>query len=411
MSAVTPMLQQAIHTYRTQPPDDDFPLWHHRAQTLRRRCQALFCAPRWGRETLTAFEPHEHPLPPLLGRGYHSSPLGQCLGQLERINAAEALMPPLVPHQPGQLAYVDGPMIAYWRRVPMPQGKITMLGRIRAGSQAVITPDAAGQGLFVAYHPPDQPLSQFIVASCQQVALAPGVSVFVSDRAVNARALARAFAPQGFGLLCRLADKEHHGLESFDATLAETRQEGPKVYRGAWKIPRAEAPRHFVMGAPVEGKTLVYGGTPRGKAPVEPTAGPQGYRERSERQANRFKRMMDPGALHTNEGRKKILGADRHPQRVREQRDHALEAARKRVEQQEQAVKRQPAQGVASAAQGPGTRLEQRQRPWAVWAKAHKDAHHKHSQRVAQAAAVGPPGERADRDVRKQTIMTVRTLL
>ena len=90
-----------------------------------------------------------------------------------------ALLPALVPQQVGQLAYVDGHMIAYWSRVPMHKGKITMLGRIMAGSRAVITHDAAGQGLFVAYHPPDQHLSQCIVAYCQKVALATGLSVFV----------------------------------------------------------------------------------------------------------------------------------------------------------------------------------------------------------------------------------------
>jgi len=300
MSAVTPLLQHAIHTYRTQHPDDDFPLLHHREQTLRRRFQALFFAPLLGIETLTAFDTREHPLQTLLGRGYHSATLTQFLGQLERIDAAGALLPALVPQQVGQIAYVDGPMIAYGSRVPMHKGKITMLGRIMAGSQAVITHDEAGQGLFVEYHPPDQHLSQFIVAYCQKVALATGLSVFVIDRAANSLALARAFDHQAFGLLCMLDDNEHHGLESFEATLEETRQDGTKVYSGPWKIPRAEDPRHFVIVEPVEGKTLVYWGTPRVKATVEPTAWPQVYRERSEIQENSFKRMIDHGALNTN---------------------------------------------------------------------------------------------------------------
>jgi hypothetical protein len=411
MSAVTPLLQQALHTYRTQHPDDDFPLLHHREQTLRRRFQALFFAPLLGIETLTAFDTHEHPLQTLLGRGYHSATLTQFLGQLERIDAAGALIPALMPQQVGQLAYIDGHMIAYWSRVPMHKGKITMLGRIMAGSQAVIAHDEAGQGLFVEYHPPDQHLSQFIVAYCQKVALATGLSVFVIDRAVNALALARAFDHQDFGLLCMLDDNEHHGLESFEATLEETRKDGTKIYSGPWKIPRAEDPRHFVIVEPVEGKTLVYWGTPRVKATVEPTAWPQVYRERSEIQENSFKRMIAHGALNTNYGRKKILGADRHQQRVREQLDQALEAAQKRVDKRGKEVKTQQAKVVESASKGHGKRLEQRQRTLAVLEKAHKDAQHKHSQLAAQAAAVGPPGERADRDFRKQTIMTVRTLL
>ena len=100
----------------------------------------------------------------------------------------------------------------------MHKGKITMLGRIMAGSQAVIAHDEAGQALFVASYPPDLPLSQVIVAYCQQVVEATGTALFVIDRAVNAVAIARAFDAQGFGLLSMLDDNEHQGLESFEAT-------------------------------------------------------------------------------------------------------------------------------------------------------------------------------------------------
>ena len=411
MSAILPLLQQAIHTYRMQHPDDDFPLLHHREQTLRCRFQALFFAPLWGIKTLTAFDTHEHPLPTLLGRGYHSSTLGQFLGQLERIDAAAALMPALVPQQVGQIAYVDGHMIAYWSRVPMHKGKITMLGRIMAGSQAVITHDEAGQGLFVEYHPPDQHLSQFIVDYCQQVALATGSAVFVIDRAVNSLALARAFDSQDLGLLCMLDDNEHHGLASFDATLEETRKDGTKVYSGPWKIPRADDPRHFVIIEPLEGKPLVYWGTPRVKATVEPSAWPQVYRARSEIQENSFKRMIDHGALNTNYGRKKILGADRHQQRIREQLEQSLAATQQRVGKKAEAVQAQQAKVAESGSKGHGKRLEQRRRTLVRLEQELQAVQHHQAQLAAQAAALGPPGERADRDVRKQTIMTVRTLL
>jgi len=40
-------------------------------------------------------------------------------------------------------------MRAYWSRQSMHKGKITMLGRIMAGSQAVIAHDEAGQAVFV----------------------------------------------------------------------------------------------------------------------------------------------------------------------------------------------------------------------------------------------------------------------
>jgi hypothetical protein len=408
---VVVQLTQAIEAYKGAHPNADFPLLHHREQTLRRRFQTLFFAPLLGIETLTAFDTHEHPLPTLLGRGYHSATLGQFLGQLERIDAAEALRPTLVPHQVGQIAYVDGHMIAYWSRVPMHKGKITMLGRIMAGSQAVITHDEAGHALFVAYHPPDIHLSKVIVDYCQKVAMATGTSVFVIDRAVNAAAMARAFDHQDFGLLCMLDDNEHHGLESFEATLEETLQDGTKVYSGPWRMPRAEDPRHFVIVEPVEGKTLVYWGTPKVKATLEPTAWPQVYQARSEIQENSFKRMIDHGALNTNYGRKKIVAPDRHQQRQKEQLDQALEAAQQRVDKQAEALKGQQAKVVESEAKGHGKRLEQRQRTCAMLDKDLKDAQHKHARLAQQAAALGPPGKRADRDFRKQTIMTIRTLL
>jgi len=55
--------------------------------------------------------------------------------------------------------------------------------------------------------------------------------------------------------------------------------------------------------------------------------------------------------------------------------------------------------------------LEQRQRTLAGLEKELKATQHKHVQLAAQAAAMGPPRKRADRDYRKQTIMTFRTLL
>ena len=194
-----------------------------------RRCQALFFAPLWGIDHRSAFDTHEHPLQTLLGRDDHSATLSQFLGQLERVGADEALRPTLVPEHVGQIIYVDGHMIAYGSRRSMHQGQITMLGRLMAGSHAVIAHDDAGQAVFVAYQPPDIHLSRVIIASCQQVALATGRTLLVRDRAVNALALACAFDAQGLGLLCMLDDNEHAGLESFEATVVDTLAEGTKV--------------------------------------------------------------------------------------------------------------------------------------------------------------------------------------
>lgn len=408
---VVSQLKQAIDTHQQAHPEDDFALRHHRHSTLKRRVQALLFAPLLGIERLSELDIREHGLESLLGRGYHSSTLSQFLGHLERVGADEALMAVLVPPKPGQITYVDGHMIAYWSRVPMHKGKITMLGRIMAGSQAVIAHDETGQAIFVAYYPPDLHLSQVIVAYCQQVAAATGSRVFVIDRAVNAVALARAFAAQGLGLLCMLDDNEHQGRASFEATLVDTRADGTKVFGGPWKEVREDDPRTFVVVEPPEGKALVYWATPQVESLLERTAWPQTYRERTALQENSFKRMIDHGALNINYGRKKMVGPDRHHQRAGAKLQASLESAQKRVEKETEALKAQQAKVAESEAKGHGNRLEQRQRALSGCEMALHDARQKRDQLTEQMSALGPPGQRADRDFRKQTIMTVRTLL
>jgi hypothetical protein len=408
---VVAQLKQAIEAHKRAHPDDDFALLHHREQTLVRRFQVLFFAPLCGIDRLSEFDTHEHPLETLLGQGYQSSTLRPFLGQLERVGAGEALLPTLLPAQVGQIIYVDGHMIAYWSRRPMHKGKITMLGRIMAGSQAVMAHDDAGQAVFVAYHPPDIHVSQVILAYCQKVALATGSALFVIDRAVNALALACAFDAQGLGLLCMLDDNEHAGLESFEATLVATLEDGTKVYSGPWKELRADDPRHFVLVAPAEGKTLVYWGTPQGQEALETTEWPRVYRARNEMQELSFKRMNDHGALKTHYGRKTILGPDRHQQRKREKLEQSLEATHQRVDKKTAALKAQQDKVAESESKGHGTRLDQRKRALVVVEKELTDAQHNHAKLIEHACAIGPPKERADRDFRKQTIMTMRTLL
>jgi len=120
-------------------------------------------------------------------------------------------------------------MMASWSRRPMHKGKITMLGRIMAGSQAVRAPDETGQAVFGAYDAPDLHLSQIILCYGQQVAAATGSTLFVLDRAGNSVALAEAFDAQGLGLLCMLDDNEPAGLESFAAASVETLADGTRV--------------------------------------------------------------------------------------------------------------------------------------------------------------------------------------
>src|SRR2546423_15430145 len=185
-----------------------------------------------------------------------------------------------------------------------------------------------------------------------------------------------------------LDDSAHAGLAAFAATRVDPDREGSRVYSGAWTVPRHEDPRHFVIVEPAAGKVLVYWGTAKVRELLEVSAWPQVYRERSERQENSFKRMIDHGALNTNDGRKKILGVDRHQQRAQAQLDHAREAAQKRVEKQEQAGPTQQAKGRESTSKRQGKRLEQRQHTLGRLEKAYKDAQHKYGQFAAAASAL-----------------------
>jgi hypothetical protein len=176
-------------------------------------------------------------------------------------------------------------------------------------------------------------------------------------------------------------------------------------------VPRHEDPRYLVLVEPPAGKTLVYWGTPKVRAALAVTEWPRVYRERSERQENSCTRMIDHGALNTNYGRKKVVGPDRHQHRARAQLDQALAGLRQRADKKSDQIKAQQDKVAESAATGHGKRLAQRQRTLAVREKECEDIQYKQGQVAAQEIALGPPGERADRDFHKQTIMTVRTLL
>jgi len=403
-------LKEAIRTHQSTHPDEDFALLHHRDATIERRFQALLLAPLLGMERLSAFDTTEHPLETLSGGSYHSTTLSQFLGQLERVNAGPSLMPCLLPAQGGRLVYVDGHMIAYWSRKAMHKGKITMRGRIMAGSQAVISHTETGQAVYAAYYPPDLHLSQVILAYCEQVAWATGSDLFVIDRAVNSKAMAQAFDEAGLGLLCMLDDNEHDGLESFAATPVETLEDGTQLYQGPWKPGREEDPREFVIVEPKAGKTLVYWGSSKVEAALEGQQWPEVYRARTEIQENAFKRMIEHGALDINAGRKTILGPDRHQQRAAAKARASLTTAQSRVEKTTRALEAKREQVTESEAKRHGTRLKQRQRAAAGLEHELREAQRHEACLQKHMSAFEAPKERADRDFRKQTIMTIRTL-
>jgi hypothetical protein len=268
-------LKAAISAYQRMHPDDDLALLHHRDITLRHRFAALLLAPLLGIERLSAFDTQEHPMATLIGQSYQATTLSQFLGQLERIEAAPWLMPILLPAPGSQVIYVDGHMMAHWSRKAMHKGKITMRGRIMAGSQAVISHDESGQAVYAAYYPPD--------------------------------------------------------LHMLD--------DGTRLYEGLWKVAREDDRRHFVIVEPQQRKTLVYWGSAKVKAELEAWQWPEVYRARTELQEDAFKRMIDHGALDINVGRKTLLDPDRHQQRAEAKVRDSLEAAKCLVAKRRQSLR------------------------------------------------------------------------
>jgi hypothetical protein len=404
-------LTQAVEAQKHTPPSDDFALWPHHESTLRCRFEALCFAPVVGLDRLPEFDTPAPPLKTLVGRGSQSATRSQLVGQRERGGAVEALRPALFADQAGPRISVDEPMIASWSRRSMPKGTLTMRGRIMAGSQAVMVPDDTGPAVFVAYSPPDIQGPRVMVAYGQQGAEATGSVLCVMDRAVHAVALAEAFDAQGWGLFCRLDDNEHAGLESVETTEVATLEEGTRVSSGAWKEARPDDPRHCVMVEPAAGKPLVDWGTPKIEETWEAHQWPGVSRQRHAMQERSGKAMIDHGALDSNSGRKTLTGPDRHHQRKQEQLEASLKTAPQRVDKQAEAVQAHQDKVAESASTGHGKRLEQRRRNVLSVAQDLKRAKAQQAQLAEQAATLGPAGQRADRDFRTQTIMTIRTLV
>ncbi|MCP4149387.1 MAG: winged helix-turn-helix domain-containing protein, partial [bacterium] len=126
-SGIMMLLKQAIEQYSLNNPGDSFPLLKHRDETVLFRFKGLFYAPLFGIGKLTEFDVTEHSLENIISRNYQSSTLNQYLGQMERIDASEFLMPALVSSAPeGEAAYIGRHMIPFRSKaVPMRKGKIT----------------------------------------------------------------------------------------------------------------------------------------------------------------------------------------------------------------------------------------------------------------------------------------------
>lgn len=407
------LLNQAREEWQPEPDDKSFALLSHKDETLLVRFKALFYAPLLGIGKLTEFDYQENCLCTLIGRDYQSSTLRQYLGELERINAGQILVKALLKPDSGKICYIDGHMIAFWTTVSMHKGKITMLGRIMAGSQAVVAHNENGNGIYVEYHPPDIRFPVMIVEYCEHIVSNSGIDIFVIDREINSQAIASQFEDRGWGLLSMLDSNQYNSLADWDYEFVGETKESGKVYYGQWRDAkrRTDDPRHFVILETKENRLLPYWGTSKIKETINPLEWPATYAERTEIQENSFKRMKSHGALEVNYGVKKILVEDRHQKRVKDKLEERREHIDDKVRNKEAAVISQMDKIKESEAKCHTTRLQQRENRLISIKEDLKEAKMKADKINEQIEKTGEPRQRADRDFRKQLIMTVRTLI
>lgn len=383
----------------------------HRDATLITQFKALFYAPLLGIGKLTEFDYKEHCLKQLIGKSYQSSTLTKYLYYLERIEAGNDMLELLIPSEPRKIGYIDGHMTAFWSSQPMHKGKITMLGRIMSGSNALVAHDNQGQAIYVEYHPPDIRMPGIILKYCQRVADVTGIDMFVIDREVNSLDVALEFEKNRLGLLSMLNNNQYKDLSDWDYKYAGTLKDGSKVYQGHWQDEkkRREDPRHFVIVDNGE-RLLPYWGTSKIKMNVEYVRWPEIYSERTEIQENSFKRMKNHGALEINYGTKKIWGPDRHQQRINEELTSKLEVNQAQKKTQEESISEQKLKIEQSSCKNHPKLLPSRQKKLEKLETKLGEIELKGQEIQSRIAQNGQPRQRADRDFRKQLVMTIRTL-
>ena len=326
---VVTAIQTKIARYKEEHPHETFPLLFHKKQTITNRFKALFYAAFFGIGKLTEYDVKEHGLEALIGRGYQNNTLRQFLGELERIDAADILISLLTSSNQGQLGYIDGHMIPFWTGEKMHKGKITMLGRIMPGSNAIVAHNEEGQAIFMDYYPPDIRMPSMILEYCEKIVDATDIRNFVIDREINSVNIAREFRDRSWGLLSMLDSNEYKSLSDWDTDCICVYESGDRLYTGTWATPREDDPRIFVI-LESDGRLLVYWATPGFQESVPPVEWPEVYSRRTEIQENSFKRMINNGALNVNFGIKKIVGPDRHKDRkLKKLEDRAAKAGQK----------------------------------------------------------------------------------
>lgn len=411
-SEIIENLAECIKEYREEHSGEYFRLLHYKRETLLLNFKAIFFAPLFDIGKLSEYDHKENPLRTLIGRNYQSSTLNQFLGQLERIDGVKAIKKVLIPEDPGEIAYVDGVMSPYWTKVSMHKGLITMLGRIMPGSQTVITHNENGHAVYFSHYPPDKNLSPIALDYCEEVYQESGIANFVIDRGVNSEENSRKFQEKGLGLLCMLDSNEYNGLSDFETKELAKVDDGNIVYEGVWKdIKKQEQDSRIFVLVEEKERILVYWGNEKFKELLSPLKWPETYRERTEIQENSFKRMIAHGKLKVNFGTKKIMGVDRHQERKKQELEKKLKSSEKKFKIKEELIEKQIQKIKNSEEKGHDKLLLKRQSVFNKLENQQKKVDKVKEEIEKKLDDLGLPKQRADRDYRKQSIMTFRTLL
>jgi len=404
------ILKNSIEDY-SENNDDWFPLLSHKDEILISRFQALFFAPLMHIGKLTEFDAKQNCLKDVIGKSYQSSTLTQFLCGLERVDAGNHMLELLIPSDTGTFCYIDGHMIAFWSKESMHKGKITMLGRIMSGSNALVAHDDKGRAIYIEYHPPDIHMTSVILDYCKHIRDSAGIELCIIDREVNSLEVALEFDRNDLGLMSMLGKTQYKSLSDWKHLYIGVQKDGSKIYSGQWQDEkkRQEDPRHFVIVDTGE-KLLPYWGNETLSNSTSLRDWPELYAERTVIKENAFKRMKNHGALETNYGIKKILGPDRHQQRANEELQRKLEKTEGKEQKQLEEIDAQKLKVKESEIKNHPIMLPIREKKLKDLEIKLEETKLKEQKIQEGIEKNGPPKERADRDFRKQLIMTIRTL-
>jgi len=387
-------------------------LLSHRDETLISRFQALFYAPLMHIGKLTEFDSKQNCLKNIIGKSYQGSTLTQFLCDLERVDAGNHMLELLIPPDTGTFCYIDGHMIAFWSKESMHKGKITMLGRIMSGSNALVAHDDKGRAIYIEYHPPDIHMTSVIVDYCKHIRDSAEIELFIIDREVNSLDIALEFDRNGLGLMSMLGKNQYKSLLDWKHHCIGVQKDGSKTYSGQWldEKKRQEDPRHFVIVDTGEKLLPYWGNDTLFSNCTSLIEWPELYAERTEIQENAFKRMKNHGALETNYGIKKIWVADRHQQRSNEELESKLEKTEEKQQKQLEEIDAQKLKVKESETKNHPKMLPVREKKLEELEIKLEKTKLNEQKIKDDIEKNGPPKERADRDFRKQLIMTIRTL-